>query len=401
MCRNLVLIPVILIVCILAGSVAATETRLLSMGDLRGLVADDADVALYPQTVVLHDGLFSVESEADAITDMGAAWGLGAGSLGLRFSTTGRDLVFPLTDERSTMDQRLNVVYGRTVGGVPVGLEVGWYGSTGENVPSQDFGVLSEWTLRRLELLAGATLVGGRLDVAVGIASTDWDDRLWSGSAEEYLDSTVPLDVGERLVRLRWWGDTNGPWRLVPHASWMRTVEDVDFSPQDDGFSNVMEFAGTVWEAGVAVHYSVADDVMTVTDVGIRMDEASVVSRHGIDGGVSDDVTSVDDAVVLPYVKVGLDARLRDWLDLRCGVHARWETREQWYEYSLDPDPPVVARTGRGVTDMYLGFGVHWGAFILDGAMENAAFLHNGPHFISGSATDDLAGRLSLTYAFD
>ena len=52
---------------ILTSVAFATNTRVMSMGDVNNVVRDDANIWLYPQTLLKYGGLFTLESDDEDV----------------------------------------------------------------------------------------------------------------------------------------------------------------------------------------------------------------------------------------------------------------------------------------------------------------------------------------------
>jgi len=95
----------------------------------------------------------------------------------------------------------------------------------------------------------------------------------------------------------------------------------------------------------------------------------------------------------VPYFKLGLDAQVFDWMDVRLGATSFW----QWYkdEYnSLTYSSEYKSSYADNQT--YLGFGFHWGNLHVDTYTDPQLFLE-GFNFISGG-TQNMNFQFSAAY---
>jgi hypothetical protein len=87
----------------------------------------------------------------------------------------------------------------------------------------------------------------------------------------------------------------------------------------------------------------------------------------------------------IPYFRVGLDAEVLRWLNVRTGV----------LSVNTVTDADIITLKGV-VTETYLGAGFHWGDFMIDAEID-PEFLLDGPYFLTGN-DNDLSWKISLLY---
>ena len=383
---------------ILVCVAGATETRVMSMGGVNNIVRDDANITLYPQTVALYDGLFTIESDNEDFYNMGANWAMGDDVLGVYFSQEDYETYFSNSDGDYWMDNRIGLVYGRQMGENPFGIALNYYCNSFKNEDA-DADDNYEQKMGRIEFLAGATLMDGALDLAAGFGMNMWtDEGAWGpGETGEYTAQDGSSSFG---VYGRYWMEPGEKWQYVPHAGFMMHKEGVEYFEAVDDSDYLNEVKYTSFDLGFGTNYNVSPDVMTVTDFGFMLMNQT---RNFTDSDDADNNNEWEDKyMTLPYFKIGLDAKVREWLDFRCGVNNYWETNNYVDDMGTVDTADDRDRTWKDAyTDMYLGFGMHWGNFIIDGMMDDSELLHNGPYFLTGASSDEMAGRLSITYLFD
>jgi hypothetical protein len=391
------LLTLCLVFLLLTTSLAlATETRVLSMGGVNDIVRDDANISLYPQTVAQYGGLFTVESSSDNMFNMGANWTMGESVLGAYFSRLNYEIYHELYNDQDTMDHKLSLIYGRPLGDIPFGFSFNYFGTSFES--DFDFEESQNlWSLSRWEFQAGASFLEEKLDLSAGYGKTDWTDE-GTGSGTEAGTLTAPDGASTLVFNARYWLEPRGKWQMVPHAAYAKDKEKMEYY-YDGSVSSTDEIKVNAYRLGLGTNYQASERVMTVTDFGI-MAEKVTRTQVLMFTDPNEENEAIEKTQYLPFFKVGLDAEVRDWLDLRCGVHTAWS--KDTYQANPDGGDSNERIEKTGETMMYLGFGAHWGSLIIDGYMNDASFLHNGPYFISGNSTSGgLAGRLSLTYQFD
>lgn len=380
---------------VLSGMAFATQTRVETMGMVNNIVIDDANIWLYPQTVVKYGGLFTVESNDEDAFHMGANWDMKNYTLGLYFSEDSYYTYYNNSDGNSNMDHRMTLLYGRELGGNPFGFAFNYYGEGRKNEDAFEANNF-DWNMGRWEVGFGYTLMEGKLDLAAGYGKNMWNDEVYDGDA--LAEATAPDGNSSLNIMGRYWMEGDGNWMYIPHASFMSHTEGLEYydGSGDVAYSN--EWKYSQFDIGFGTNYNVSDDVMTVTDFGVVMEKETetYAEPDDADAGYEYEYKYTH----LPYFKIGLDAKVKSWLDFRCGVTTIWDK----YNYTFTDDNPdnTQDRTYTDAdTDIYLGFGMHWGDFTLDGMMDDSELLHNGPYFLTGADSDEMAYRLSITYKFD
>jgi hypothetical protein len=395
---------------LLGGMAYATGTRVISMGEVNNIVKDGANIWLYPSTINYYPNIFRADisgsmgtkNGSDGLWKVGTHLQFGQDSespwvLGAYFSTQpySHDIIsFGKTE--SSADQRINLFYGRNLGNTPFGFALGYY-SDGDKNEDTLISNNYEESLSRYEFLFGISPMEGKADVSFGVAFTTWTDKDYDGSAAEVVDITKPSGNMDLTLRARYWMDPMGKFVTIPHVSFVYSKQGLE----DYGWS------GTAWERqitttydwmvidfGMGLNCEADEDVLVVTDFGIAMDNFKIKYEP-----VGADATEYkDNYLILPYFKVGIDAYIMKWLDLRAGIISEWARN------SYEPDDWRKRIYSDAYTWSYLGAGVHWGNFHLD-AIIDPDFVTNGPYFISGEPSDDmyngLASRVSLLYKFD
>jgi hypothetical protein len=433
--------------------VLATETRVGTMGNVNHIVEDDANIWLYPSTLVNYPGLLTMEFDAGAAYMMGANWNAGPGVLGAYFSTVNYEYswsnIYPwtlnnfygagLNSPDMTMlddvDHRIDLFYGMDYADIPVGVRVSLYtgGEKWENEYEYydlDFPYDSnyEWSLCRKEISVGASPMEGALDVAFGYTTTTWTDEgtwVWYEGADLKTE-TAPFSEPDGNTTMtfdaRYWMEPRGDWTPVPYFHFMKgsfAFDAYDFELWMDGadylHSAYVEHNAKVditsFNVGMGTNYQVSDHAMTVTDVGFysykKDSEITFNPDPSSTGEIAETYTLEEAWTGLPYFRIGMDAEVRDWLDLRCGVFSYWYKRT--WEDNLDAFEEAGAddqfnnrkyEATYASTGLYLGLGFHWNSMIID-AHVNPDFMANGPYFISGDDTSDFAYRVSVSYDFD
>ena len=143
---------------------------------------------------------------------------------------------------------------------------------------------------------------------------------------------------------------------------------------------------------GAGNNMNISDDVLVVTDIGLNFGPSETESS--MKGA---DATTKYPYTVLPYFGLGLEAQIRDWLDIRIGANKAWVKEGYEPDESTASDPQETS--GYAGEAFYLGAGFHFGKLDID-AQINPNLILNGPYFVSGVGSN-MASRATLTYTFD
>ncbi|MFQ5454419.1 MAG: hypothetical protein ACE5D6_09575, partial [Candidatus Zixiibacteriota bacterium] len=97
---------------------------------------------------------------------------------------------------------------------------------------------------------------------------------------------------------------------------------------------------------------------------------------------------------VLPYFKIGLDADVFKWMDIRLGATSYWTSEK---DEDNNVTPPFKLTSSWTQNNTYLGFGFHWNRLHVDTYTDPQIFLQ-GFDFISGNGNADMNFRISAVY---
>jgi hypothetical protein len=229
------------------------------------------------------------------------------------------------------------------------------------------------------------------MDISFGIALTTWTDEDYiDGALNPVSEPAGNMDFG---VNFRYWMDPMGKYVLVPHGAFWYSKQGVDWYGFDAGDWTITmsdENKYMMFDLGLGMNYEAMADVLVVGDFGFMM-EKEEWTRDYTDTAIDPEEWK-DGFMVLPYFKLGIDAEIFKWLDLRSGVATYWEG--ETYEPSTD----MKRKYSSAFTDTYLGAGFNWGNFYIDAEI-NTDFIENGPYFISGEY-DYLTENVTIKYMF-
>ncbi len=347
----------------------ATQTRVLTMGNVNNIVKDDANILIYPHTINMYRNIVVGEFDSDGFYRLGGHYDFGSEScvLGVYLDQT------PLGVDAGywpdgTVDNRLNLFWGRPFGGTDLGLALSLYSDS--YVRDGDDADKTEQKEMALGLRLGAGLMEGALDVAAGFMYSNWTNKGTDGEDITTPETNMTIDFGGR-----YWYEFNDQVYFVPHLGFV-----YDMAGYTDAADNTVKMNTMALDLGWGVNITPSDDVLFLFDFGINYTSMNY----------SNDVDMTDTYLTLPYFKVGLEGTVTDWWDVRVGAV------KQWISSNIAVTEDISDKYGYADTETYLGSGLHFGPMDLD-VQINPQFALKGPNFVSGF-DGSLAYMTSLTY---
>ena len=395
----------------LLGAMAyATETRVMTMGEVNNIVKDEANINMYPSTINYYPKLFIGEFSADSyypdkdgsnyLWKVGAHFPFGEESdkpwvLGAYFSEEYyyNDILYYDKSPESA-GKLMSLYYGRNLGEMPFGFVFSYFNNKYKNEDTLVY-YNEEEALSRMEFSLGISPLDKKLDIGAGIAFTTWTDeefRVVDGDSA-MRPITKPSGNMDLMITARYWMDPMGKYVLVPHAGLLYCKQGGDFygNVEDEWAVGVTREDKTMeLELGLGMNYEASENVLLVGDVGMALENEKWTEDY-VDTAATD-YESEYKWMALPYFKIGIDGEVFKWLNLRCGAWTRWTRSSQKWDGQYDRSWTYVS------TSTYFGAGFHWNNLVLDAAM-NTDFLENGPYFISGE-NDYLTEQVTLKYMF-
>jgi len=397
----------------LLGAMAyATETRVMTMGEVNGVVKDEANIWMYPSTINYYPKLFIAEyggsgpSKADGsdLWKVGAHFPFGEESenpwvLGAYFSWESYwNSVFDWwweydKDIEGSAGKLMTLYYGRNLGEMPFGFVFSYYNDKYKN---EDTLLTNnyEQSLSRMEFSLGVSPLDKKLDIGAGISFSTWKDEdfIILGTDSAMRPLSEPSGNMDFAITARYWMDPMGKYVLVPHGSLVYSKEGGDLYGVVDGdwaVDETREVKEMMLEFGLGMNYEAAENVLLVGDIGLQMDNEKWT--QDFTDPDADDYEEEDKWLALPFFKIGIDGEVFKWLNLRSGAYTRWTRYNETWDYYDRSDTYVSTST-------YFGAGFHWNNLFIDAAI-NTDFLENGPYFISGEY-DYLTEKVTLKYMF-
>jgi len=367
-----ILFLTVILAFILSIAAFASDTRVMTMGNINGIVIDEANIWMYPHTINNYPKLFAAEymSGSDfASVGVHMPWKDedDAPVLGLYFY---RNVSFdfgaanrPLTENATfAPNERLTLFYGTHMGDRPFGLAINYVQASQKSETSD-----LERSNFALNFIVSKEM-SDNFEVGGDISFWSFTDKDGAGDDLSETSGNMAFDVFGR-----YWMDKKGKFQKVVHAGFGLYNSKLD----DGGGAGELKYTEFSIDLGLGCNYQSTENILVVSDLGIMF--------------LSDKIEdNTDTYFMLPYFKAGLDANIFKWLDMRAGVKSFWNMNK------IEGD----VKYNYVSTSTYLGGGLHWGNLEID-AQISPSFLSSGPYFISGNSSGDLASRFSLNYWFE
>lgn len=413
-----------LMVMVAAVGANATETRVLTMGDNNNIMIDDANVWLYPGRTFDYPNIGTGEFASADFNKFGFTWKFGEKKpwvMGIYFSKGaaiqpmaygdgGRQFGAFYNNTVDTIDiggtdilpngyyramqlpdnRRLDLLYGRKIGGVNFGLNFGYVSSS---VKTNEINDKAEEGFSILNFVAGLTSQTGNWDLAVGFAKGSWTDLNATGKDESEPDGYTDFSVRARLFH-----KLNQTITLVPHAGLafgthgqkqyfgiVGAGDPIVYSFGQD--TTMLKSKLTLLDAGCGMHYMPVTNILAVLDFGFQY--GKIKDEYTLDVDSAARIVN-NTTTMLPYWKIGLEGEVFNWLDVRFGAVSDWKSSK------LESDFVTDVKRNEAANNTYLGFGFNWNRLHVD-AYTNPNLFLRGFNFISGS-NEDMNFRLSALY---
>jgi hypothetical protein len=410
----------------LSISAFATETRTITMGQNDGIMVDDYNMFRFPGRIVSYPNIAVAEFQdsGEEFYKFGINWKFGEDNpwvLGTHFINEsgpylpsdyyGNDLTsnnyanfFSGTsptdpaeiEDLDSPNHRIDLLYGRKLGSNDFGLRFEYiHSSVKDDVASagtpsdqsEEKHAIYSFTLGLTEGTAG------EWDLALGVWFGSWTDK-----DEDGFDETKPDGYYELWAEGRYFWVRNPTVTLVPHggiAFGKRGVknfgDDPDPATPGDDFNATND--GVLFNGGFGMNYTPSSNLLAVGDLGIMYN--SVKTKIDSNTTPQAQYEYKYSGLSILYFKIGLEADVFRWMDVRFGATSYWDIETLKYE---DNSQNVAERKYAWAdNETYLGLAFHWGRLHVDTYMD-PNFVIRMPYFISGDNTNDMNFRVSALY---
>ena len=377
--KKLIFITLILTL-FLAMSAFASRTRVLTMGNNNTILVDDNNIWQFPSRINDYPGLAIGELATGDVTRFGVHWRYNDDNPWVL--ATYFDNMSPLeTDdlmgnELTSFDldlldnRRIHLFYGREMGGNAFGARLSITQSGHDSTSTLPVASIKE-SFGYYQLALGLSDAARTWDFALNLAVGNWTDEN-DGLVEFKSDGYYDFSLEGRLF----WTGPN--LTHVPHAKLMLSKRGIEDFGGGNAAISANTFTSTMFELGIGQVYTPSNNVEAVLDFGFMFSSV----KHKFEDIVTptNDIERTDKIKTIPFFKLGLDAEVFRWMDVRFGATSNWN-RETDDESTIGAAIEYKSNVARNAT--YLGFGFHWGNFHVDTNADPQLFLE-GLNFISG-----------------
>jgi hypothetical protein len=418
----------------LLGSVAyATNTRVMVMGESNNILLDEANIWLYPSRINMYpniaiaevgvvDNDYYFDDQYGTLAQFGVHWKfceknpwvlgtylshdrfsgtnydgqLGIGYQMLPFRYPSYDLIdngwfpWPPTPTSWEGNQRITLFYGRKLGNTPFGFRFSKFHSSWKQEGSDPTSPKNNQSLGEYDFAFGLTDQNGKWDATIGVNLLTWTYQNSSG-----VDLTKPSGNMSIYAQGRLFKQINPQWTIVPNAGIIFGTYEAEFynggSPTNTQVRTESYMSTTFW-AGLGAQYTPVTNVLAVVEGGFGYNNSKIENKP-VAGTTSAQKANF---LTLPYIRIGLEGKVFDWMDLRAGANSYWQRAK----FEDEPNPFGEKEKFNYPDDRtFIGAGLHFGNLHID-TYTNPAILLNGFNFISGNSTSDLNAWVTLLYEF-
>jgi hypothetical protein len=418
--RTLLLIGCLLV--ILSVSAFATNTRVLTLGETNNILHDDANIWLFPSRINMYPDIavaeFGYYDIMDAsvsgaeqygygeIAQLGVHWKFNQNNpwvLGTYYYASGVRYPYvngmddlggmlrlpsynPVPISPPDDNQRIDLFYGRQLGDNQFGFHFGALQSGYKDDLTTD---MDQRSVGQYNIDLGLTSMEEKLDLSAGLILWNYKDKLtYSPTAGTYDTYDRYKSKGTYLFHAasRYFYEVNSTYTLVPNAGIRIGKAEYEYYPSGAATEPNYNDKTTMFaaNAGLGMQYTPISNVLAVTEFGLGYFKAKETYTPTADGAVVDEYEAK--IWTIPYFKVGLEAEVFDWMDVRFGASSYWRSNETYTD--MEGDSTTYKRSYTYPDNMtYLGFGFHWNRLHVDTYTDPQLFI-NGFNFISGEANN-------------
>lgn len=418
----------------LALNVDASKTRVLTLGDNNTILKDEANIWEFPSTISWYPNLVVAEvgwdsdyfydtrsSEAAGgisgygdIHEFGAHWRFGGednpwvlGTYG--YSSSPRDVrAYPVTIGMSlpfrypapdltswfvlpddpfgstASNERISLFYGRPLGNMKFGFNVNWVGAS---CKSEATGFNPETSVSQFDFNFGLSEANQQWDAAVGISLLSWSYVASNGN-----DITKP---GSNLTfwgKYRYFHQVNPQWILVPNAGVLFGSFEGEVYGGTTALVRTEKYSLSNFYGGAGWHWLPSEGALVIANAGVSFFN----SKYTVDyaSASSTDEEEKVNILTLPYLKMGFEGDVFDWLIIRFGHNTYWHAFKDEFTAGTSNSTDKYNWPDNYT---YLGFGLEFGRLSVDLNTHPELFLR-GFNFISGTDDFPMNNMISAVY---
>ena len=446
---------------ILSLSSYATDTRVLTMGENNNVMMDDANIWLYPSRIYnypdiataefsnYYDDYYPIADDMyvydEQMTRLGVNWKFGSDNPWVVGAYFHNNATFEKTQADYSVTPSISQIYyqpnmrgdffvSRMMGQNQLGLHFGIVHSS-YSQDKGEVGYLDESNYAIYSFDVGMTGMNGNLDLSAGLElltykvmntyDENYGHNYTADTATVYSAfDTLKADGNMTLsLRGRYFYEYSPTYTFVPHASfiygkykyqdydWMMvSVDTIDTQlPYDSlsfNYNTVLnyehEYKYTEIDLGVGMQYVPTTNVLAVFDFGVKFTSLNQERTYKVEGNYSYGVDTTFEYKrkinSFPYFKIGVEADVFHWLDIRLGATSMWNSYTYEYDesdyYGWSSNTKYTYKYPYNAT--YLGVGLNFNRLYIDCYVSPDLVL-DGFNFISGE-TNEMNYQLSLLY---
>ena len=425
----------------------ATDTRVLTMGENGTILLDDANIWLYPSRINHYPDILTAEISSpeyigpskagmagdQPISKVGINWKFGGDKpwiLGTYLHNNAQymdednmlEMITPSPDivpyhgprwddtEMSFSNKRVDLFWGKMFGENAFGIHIGYVHSSykNEDLEPNDGITLSERGFGKYDISLGLTMMENKLDLAAGIEilTFTYKNTYYSPDTGNY-DYYKPEGNNTMFLRGRYFHEYSPTYTFVPHAEvkmgkYEYSQNDWNVADEAEEMDYSYKYNLTAFELGVGMHYTPATKVLAVIDFGFMyagMKEEYTNTIYDSDTSYTEMDEEKWTYTMLPYFKVGLEAEVFSWMDLRLGATSYWTKYSN--EETLYNDSLTTTYTEKyPYNHTYLGLGFHWNRLHVDTYVDPELFL-DGFYFLSGTDSKVAGMNFQISAKYD
>ena len=204
----------------------ATDTRVLTMGDVGNIVHDNSNIWEGPQLIVMYPNMMICDiSAATGLYSVGGNYAVGPGVLGLYLKKTDLSSTYAPrvpadpddpTNIVSTYDQKIDLFYGWDMDGMALGGHLSFYGNSHEKDASADKSIQS---VTGFGLNLGATFAEN-LETYFAFNMVTWTDENANADMVTEPSGNTTIKFGGR-----YWMEMSNSYSLVPYLGFSMVGE--------------------------------------------------------------------------------------------------------------------------------------------------------------------------------
>ncbi|NQT35806.1 hypothetical protein HQ587_11495 [bacterium] len=374
----------------------ASATRTTTMGNANHILKDSRNIWILPSTLAMYPNLMKAEiNVGNGLYEVGGHYDMGKCVMALYFNNVDRGYQYaPTVPWQPGYDQKIDLFLAKSLDEMTAfGLQLSLYGNSYKADGDADDPIpedKTETALTGFGLNLGATIIEN-LELSLTINMVSWTDKGLDGEDQTKSDGYVDFGLGGRF-----WMEMSDSYTLIPYMNFIKigqgyTVENVP-SDAPDGTPLGSTTKGIYFMLGAGNNMNVSDNVLAIVDIGLLF--WPLEAENSVKGSKE---TTKYPYTIFPNFGLGLEAQIKDWLDIRIGAN------KGWIKEGYEPEEPTGANPeetyGYASEVFYLGAGFHFGELDID-VQINPDLVLNGPHFVSGVASS-MATMATLTYTFD